>query len=68
MAEAKKKAASIQGVSELPPKRSTIDKLKSAETSQIHGPDADLMRDLKGKHMIGGTRRTGSGRKMVGKR
>ena len=64
----KQKKASAAQLADLPTKHSTIEKLKAAETTQIRGPDADMMRDLKGRHMIGGNRRSGSGRKMVGRR
>ena len=58
------KAAGITEVSEGPaPTRSTVEKLKAAETSQILGPDATLMRDLKGKHMIGGGHRLPRGKR-----
>jgi len=63
-----KKKATIRQLVDPPTTQSTVEKLKAADTTQIRGPDADMMRDLKGKHMIGGNRRSGSGRKMIGKR
>jgi hypothetical protein len=52
-----KKATSKQLV-DPPTKLSTMDKIKADQKTQILGPDAMLMRDLKGKHMIGGRRTT----------
>lgn len=50
------KKATAKEVTEPPTKHTTIEKLKAAERTQILGPDAMMMRDLKGKHMIGGRR------------
>ena len=56
---------SIKKLTDPPTHLSSMEKLRADENTQILGPDATLMRDLKGKHMIGGRHLTaGAARRM----